>query len=54
MEHFPAAIWKLHDGQAELQLSQAKLKARTDKCNAELAKPAQEGSQKGISDSRIT
>ena len=39
---------------AELQLSKAKLKAGTDKCNAELVKPAQEGSQKGTSGSRLT
>ena len=55
MEYFPATSWKaLWRRGPRCQLSQAKLKARTDKCNAEHVKPAQEGSQKGISGSRLT
>ena len=48
MEHFPAAIWKaLRRRGLRCQLSQAKLKARTDKCNAELVEPAQGGVAEG-------
>ena len=52
MEHFPESS---EMQRAEVPaVSYAKLKGRTDKCNAELVKPAQEGSQKGISGSRLT
>ena len=39
---------------AEVSAVISQAEGRTDKCNAELVKPAQEGSQKGVSGSRLT
>ena len=51
---FQQQFGKLYDAEGRAVSVKSQAEGRTDKCNAELVKPAQEGSQKGISDSRLT